>query len=90
MYRSNENESVFTWAAPPLKFGIGALDEVGAELSALGSESCLVITDRASKHRDPRPHPRSADRRRNQVGRIRRRRSGTHRSEHRGGRLFRP
>lgn len=35
MYRSNENESVFTWAAPPLKFGIGALDEVGAELSAL-------------------------------------------------------
>ncbi len=47
MYRSNENESVFTWAAPPLKFGIGALDEVGAELSALGSESCLVITTRA-------------------------------------------
>ena len=45
MYRSNENESVFTWAAPPLKFGIGALDEVGAELAALGSESCLVITD---------------------------------------------
>jgi hydroxyacid-oxoacid transhydrogenase len=40
-----DNESVFTWAAPPLKFGNGALDEIGAELSAMGIESCLVITD---------------------------------------------
>jgi hydroxyacid-oxoacid transhydrogenase len=45
MHRLHDNETVFTWAAPPLKFGIGALDEVGAELSALGIESCLVITD---------------------------------------------
>ena len=42
---SLQNETVFTWAAPPLKFGLGALDEIGAELSALGIESCLVITD---------------------------------------------
>jgi len=40
------NESVFTWAAPPLKFGIGALDEVGREVAALGARSALVITDR--------------------------------------------
>lgn len=45
MLRSQDNESVFTWAAPPLKFGIGALDEIGAELSAQAIESCLVITD---------------------------------------------
>ncbi|MBQ0925531.1 hydroxyacid-oxoacid transhydrogenase [Saccharopolyspora endophytica] len=40
-----ENESVFTWAAPPLKFGAGAIDEIGAEVAARGSSSCLVITD---------------------------------------------
>lgn len=39
------NESVFTWAAPPLKFGAGALDEIGEEVAATGSGSCLIITD---------------------------------------------
>lgn len=39
------NESVFTWAAPPLKFGAGAVDEVAAEVRARGAESCLVLTD---------------------------------------------
>ena len=39
------NESVFTWAAPPLKFGDGALDEVADEVARLGAESCLVLTD---------------------------------------------
>jgi len=39
------NESVFTWAAPPLKFGHGALDEVGAELAARGCGSVLVLAD---------------------------------------------
>lgn len=39
------NESVFTWAAPPLKFGEGALDEVADEVSARGARSCLVLTD---------------------------------------------
>lgn len=41
----HQNESVFTWAAPPLKFGVGALDEIGAEAAAAGATSCLVITD---------------------------------------------
>lgn len=39
------NETVFTWAAPPLKFGDGALDEIGLEVAATGAGSCLVITD---------------------------------------------
>lgn len=45
MPESYANESVFTWAAPPLKFGVGALDEIGAEVAALGARTCLVITD---------------------------------------------
>ncbi|MBK1787617.1 hydroxyacid-oxoacid transhydrogenase [Prauserella cavernicola] len=39
------NEQVFTWAAPPLKFGPGAVDEIGAEVAATGASSALVITD---------------------------------------------
>ncbi len=39
------NESVFTWAAPPLKFGAGALDELGAEVAARQARSCLILTD---------------------------------------------
>jgi hydroxyacid-oxoacid transhydrogenase len=39
------NESVFTWGAPPLKFGTGALEEIGHEVAAAGATSCLVLTD---------------------------------------------
>jgi hydroxyacid-oxoacid transhydrogenase len=39
------NETVFTWAAPPLKFGPGAVDEIGLEAAAAGARSALVITD---------------------------------------------
>jgi alcohol dehydrogenase class IV len=45
MYEGHGNENVFTWAAPPLKFGVGAVDEIGAEVAAMGAGSCLVITD---------------------------------------------
>lgn len=38
-------ESVFTWAAPPLKFGEGALDEIGGDARTLGMTRCLVLTD---------------------------------------------
>lgn len=38
-------ETVFTWAAPPLKFGPGAVDEIGPEAAAAGHTSALVITD---------------------------------------------
>ncbi|MGH9243094.1 MAG: hydroxyacid-oxoacid transhydrogenase [Acidimicrobiales bacterium] len=38
-------ETVFTWAAPPIKFGIGASDELGHDLGQLGVERVLVLTD---------------------------------------------
>lgn len=38
-------ESIFTWGAPPLKFGAGAADEIGFDLSQYGAERILLITD---------------------------------------------
>lgn len=38
-------ETVFTWGAPPLKFGVGALDEIGFDCAQLGLDRVLVVTD---------------------------------------------
>ena len=38
-------ESVFTYGAPQLKFGSGASDEIGFDLSGLGVRRVLVLTD---------------------------------------------
>ena len=38
-------ESVFTWGAPPLKFGAGAADEIGFDLAQYGAKRILLITD---------------------------------------------
>ncbi len=38
-------ESVFTWGAPPLKFGAGACDEIGFDLSQYGAKRILLLTD---------------------------------------------
>ncbi|MCY7399755.1 MAG: iron-containing alcohol dehydrogenase [Nocardioides sp.] len=38
-------ETIFTWGAPPLKFGAGALDEVGFEMTQLGAKRVLIMTD---------------------------------------------
>jgi alcohol dehydrogenase class IV len=38
-------ETIFTWGAPPLKFGAGALDEVGFEMSGYGVKRVLIVTD---------------------------------------------
>jgi hydroxyacid-oxoacid transhydrogenase len=38
-------ESVFTYGAPQLKFGSGASDEIGYDLSQYGVQRVLVITD---------------------------------------------
>jgi hydroxyacid-oxoacid transhydrogenase len=38
-------ESVFTYGAPQLKFGTGASDEIGFDLSRLGVRRVLVVTD---------------------------------------------
>lgn len=39
------NETVFTWGATPLKFGPGAVDEIGHDLAQLGAERVLIVTD---------------------------------------------
>ena len=38
-------ETIFTWGAPPLKFGAGAIDEIGFELAAHGVKRVLIVTD---------------------------------------------
>jgi hydroxyacid-oxoacid transhydrogenase len=38
-------ETVFTWGAPPLKFGAGALDEIGFDCAQLGLDRVLIVTD---------------------------------------------
>ncbi len=38
-------ETIFTWGAPPLKFGPGASAEVGFEMAQLGAKRVLVLTD---------------------------------------------
>jgi alcohol dehydrogenase class IV len=39
------NETVFTWTAPPIKFGLGATTEVGHDVASLGVTRCVVVTD---------------------------------------------
>jgi hydroxyacid-oxoacid transhydrogenase len=38
-------ETIFTWGAPPLKFGAGASDELGFDLSQYGVRRVLILTD---------------------------------------------
>ena len=38
-------ETVFTYAAPQLKFGVGAADEIGFDLGEYGAKRVLLITD---------------------------------------------
>ncbi len=40
-----DRESVFTWSGPALKFGVGAVDEIGHDVAALGATRVLVLTD---------------------------------------------
>ena len=44
-YRPANPESVFTYGAPQLKFGSGAADEIGYDLSLTGARRVLVVTD---------------------------------------------
>jgi hydroxyacid-oxoacid transhydrogenase len=43
--RPADPEAVFTYGAPQLKFGPGASDEIGYDLSAFGVRRVLVVTD---------------------------------------------
>jgi alcohol dehydrogenase class IV len=45
MVATGNNETVFTYGAPQLKFGTGASDEIGYDLSTYGVKRVLVITD---------------------------------------------
>jgi hydroxyacid-oxoacid transhydrogenase len=45
MNADTANETVFTYAAPALKFGPGAADEIGFDLSQHGARRVLVVTD---------------------------------------------
>ena len=38
-------ESIFTWGAPPLKFGAGAVDEIGFDMAQFGARRVLILTD---------------------------------------------
>lgn len=40
-----EHDTVFTWAAPALKIGLGAVDETGYELARRGVDRALIVTD---------------------------------------------
>ena len=44
-YSPANPESVFTYGAPRLKFGKGAADEIGYDLSQTGARRVLVVTD---------------------------------------------
>jgi hydroxyacid-oxoacid transhydrogenase len=45
MHQPAHPETVFTYGAPALKFGAGASDEIGYDLSTYGVRRVLVITD---------------------------------------------
>jgi hydroxyacid-oxoacid transhydrogenase len=40
------NETVISWQAPPLRFGLGATEEVGEQLRQLGVGKVLLVSDR--------------------------------------------
>jgi len=44
-YQPADPEGVFTYGAPQLKFGPGAADEIGYDLSLTGARRVLVVTD---------------------------------------------
>ena len=43
--KSSTNETIFTWGAPPLKFGPGASDEIGFDMAQFGVRRVLILTD---------------------------------------------
>lgn len=44
-FDARPNETVITWQAPPVRFGLGATREVGHEAQRLGLRSVLLVTD---------------------------------------------
>ncbi len=44
-FRPDQPETVFTYGAPGLKFGVGARHELGFDLGQLGARRVLIVTD---------------------------------------------
>ncbi len=44
-FRPDQPETVFTYGAPGLKFGVGARHEIGFDLGQLGAQRVLIVTD---------------------------------------------
>ncbi|MDR7087802.1 alcohol dehydrogenase class IV [Aeromicrobium panaciterrae] len=44
-FRPDQPETVFTYGAPGLKFGVGARHEIGFDLGQLGARRVLIVTD---------------------------------------------
>ncbi len=42
---AHPNATAFSWAATPIRFGLGALGDLGTEISELDARRCLVLTD---------------------------------------------
>ena len=44
-------ETIFTWGAPPLKFGAGAVDEIGFDMAQFGARRVAAqAADRGPDH----------------------------------------
>jgi alcohol dehydrogenase class IV len=39
------HETIMTWQAPPVKFGLGATEDIGYELTRMGARFVLIVTD---------------------------------------------
>ncbi len=80
-------ETIFTWGAPPLKFGAGAVDEIGFEMAQFGVKRVLILTD-PTINASGIPHriagPAHAER--DQLRDLRRRPRRTDRRQHGQGR----
>ncbi|MFI1797511.1 hydroxyacid-oxoacid transhydrogenase [Streptomyces sp. NPDC020379] len=45
MQTTRTHETVITWQAPPIRYGLHATQEIGHEIQQLGARSALIVTD---------------------------------------------
>jgi hypothetical protein len=81
------NETVFVMEMSPIKFGLGATEEIGFDARRLGLRKVLIVTDPGLAALGPAgARPRAARRAGRQGRCLRRRRRRADRSLHGGGR----
>ena len=83
-------ETIFTWGAPPLKFGAGAVDEIGFEMAQFGARRVLILTDPQINALGIGAHRRIPDQARDHLGDLRRGARRAHRRQHGQGGVVRP